>query len=56
MQQHLYVHFFSSNHNCFIRDVSVTITDKTDPLKREDYWTSVPRTMATFGLNIEESV
>ena len=40
MQQHLYEHFCSSNHNCFTSDVSVTFIDKTDPpdpLKREDY-------------------
>ena len=59
MQQHLYEHFCSSNLNCFISDVSVTFIDKTDPsdpLKREDYWRSTLKTMAPFGLNIEESV
>ena len=59
MQQHLYEHFCSSNHNCFISDVSVTFIDKTDPsdpLKREDYWRSTLKTMAPFGLNVEESV
>ena len=59
MQQHLYEHFCSSNHNCFISDVSVTFIDKTDPsdpLKREDYWRSTLKTMALFGLNVEESV
>ena len=59
MQQHLYELFRSSNHNCFISDVSVSFIDKTDPsdpLKREDYWRSTMKTMASFGLNIEESV
>ena len=40
MQQPLYEHFCSSNDNCFIRDVSITFIEKTDPsdpLKREDY-------------------
>ena len=40
MQQHLYEHFRSSNHDCLKRDVSVTFIDKTDPsypLKREDH-------------------
>ena len=40
MQQYLCEHFCSSNHNCFISDVSVIFIDKTDPsdpLKREDY-------------------
>ena len=59
MQQHLHEHFCSSNQNCFISDVSVTFIDKTDPsdpLKREDYWKSTLKTMASFGLNIEDSV
>ena len=59
MQQHLYEHFCSSNHNCFISDVSVTFIDKTnpsDPLKRKDYKRSNLKTMAQFGLNVEQSV
>ena len=59
MQQHLYEEFCSSNHNCFISDVSVTFIDKADPfdpLKREDHWRSTLKTMARFGLNIEEIV
>ena len=55
MQQHLYEHFCSSNHNCFISDVSVTFLDKTDPsdpLQSEEYWRSTLKTMAAFGLNI----
>ena len=59
MQQHLYEHFCSSNYICFISDVSVTFigkTDRLDLLKREDYWRSNLKTMAPFGLNIEESV
>ena len=59
MQQHLYEHFCSRNHNCFISDVSVTFSDKidpSDPLKREDYRRSTLKTMAPFGFNNEESV
>ena len=59
MEQHLFKHFCSSNHNYFISDVSVTFIDKTDPsdpLKREDYWRGTLKTMAPFGLNIEERV
>ena len=59
MQQHLYKHFCSSNHNYFISHVSVIFIDKTDPsdpLKRENYWRSTLKTIAPFGLNIEESV
>ena len=31
-------------------------TDPSDPLKRQDYWRGTLKTMAPFGLNIEESV
>ena len=53
--------FWGSNHNCLVSDVLVAFIDKTDPsdlLKREDYnyWRSTLKTMASFGLNIEESV
>ena len=47
------------NHKGFLSDVSITFIDKTDPsdpLKREDYWRSILKTMAPFGLNIEDSV
>ena len=59
MQQHPHEHFCSSNHNCFISDVSITFIDKTDPsgcLQRKDYWRSTLKTMTPFGLNTEESV
>ena len=59
MQQHLHELFCSSNHNCFISPVSVTLIDKTDPsdpLKRDHYWRSTLKTMTAFGLNVEESV
>ena len=58
MQQHLFNHFCTSGHCGFLEDVSLTFIDKTDPsdpLKREDYWRSTLKTMASFGLNIEES-
>ena len=33
-----------------------TETDPYDPLNRQDYWRSTLKTMAPFGLNVEESV
>ena len=59
MQQHLFNHFCASGDRSFIENLSLTFVDKTDPsdlLKREDYWRSTLKTMALFGLNIEESV
>ena len=59
MQQQLLEHFGSSNDTCFLSDVSVTFfhkTDPSDPLKREDYWRCTLKTMASFGLKVEESV
>ena len=59
MQQHIFEHFSSNDHTGFLEDVSITFIDKTDPsdpLKREDYWRSILKTLSPNGLNIEESV
>ena len=59
MQEHLYGHFSSPGDGGFLNDVSVTLIDKTDgsdPKKREDYWMKTLKTMAPYGLNIEDSV
>ena len=57
--QHLLNHFYTSVHWGFLENVSLTVTDKTDPsdpLKGEDQWRSTLKTMAPFGLHIEKSV
>ena len=59
MQEHLFEHFNEEGHHGFLEDVSITFIDKTDPsepLKRENYWKNVLKTMAPLGLNIEDSV
>ena len=59
MQEHLFRHFSSPGHNCFLNDVSVTFIDKTDrsdPLKRENFWRETLMTMEPYELNIEDSV
>ena len=59
MQEHLHRHFSCPGHRGFLNDVSVTLIDKTDgsgPKKREDYWMKTLKTMAPYGLNIEDSV
>ena len=59
MQQHLFEHFNSEGHHCFLDEISITLIDKTDPfepLKRENYWRSILKAMALWGLNVEDSV
>ena len=59
MQEHLYRHFSNLGHAEFLNVVSVTLIDKTDgsdPKKREDYWMKTLKTVALYGLNIEDSV
>ena len=52
-------HFSMAGHEGFLKDVSITFIDKTDPsdhLRREDYWRQILKTRVPHGLNIEESV
>ena len=59
MQEQLFRYFSSAGHNGFLSDVSVTFIDKkdpSDPLKRKIFWRETLRTMAPYGLNIEDSV
>ena len=46
-------------HHSFLKDVSITMGDKTDPsnpLQRENYWRSTLKTMTPWGLNVEDCV
>ena len=59
MQQHLFDHFSEEGHHVFLKDVSIKLIDKTDPsnpLQRENYWRSTPKTMAPWRLNVEDCV
>ena len=59
MQEHLYRHFSTPGNRGFLDDVSVTLIDKTDgsdPKKQEDYWMKTLKTMAPYGLSIEDRV
>ena len=54
MQPKLFEHFHSEEHNGFLQDCSITLTDKTDgsnPTRREEYWRVVLKTVAPYGLN-----
>ena len=58
MQEHLFRHFSSPGGNGFLNDVLITFiyqTDPSDPLKLEGYWRRTLKTMAPFGLNIEDN-
>ena len=53
MQPKLFEHFHSEEHNLFLQDCSITLTDKTDgsdPTRREEYWRVVLKTVAPYGL------
>ena len=59
MQQHLFEHFSEEWHHSFEEDLPITLIDKTDPsnpLQRENYWRSTLKTMAPWGLNVEDCV
>ena len=58
MQEHHFRHFSSPGLTVFLNDVLITFIDKTDPsdpLEREDYWRRSLKTMASFGVNIEDN-
>ena len=44
------------DHKCFLKDVEVSLIDKTqssDPTKREFYWMRTLKTLYPDGLNID---
>ena len=53
-QWFLHEHFHKDDHHGFEGDVSICLTDKTHPHKREYYWMSIlEMTRAPFGLDVE---
>ena len=51
-QEHLFRHFHSGDHICFLENANIMLIDKTDgqnPKKREDYWRRTLNTYAPFG-------
>lgn len=59
MKQYLFEHFNSKGNHCFLNKISIIFFDKTDPselLKRENYWQSTLKSMAPWGLNVEDSL
>ena len=59
MQRHLYEHYSGVGDCEFLEHLSITLIDKTnpsDPLRREDFWRRLFCTMASYGLNIDETM
>ena len=59
MQEYLWSHFKSEGHNSFLEDVSIALIDKTDgsdPTKRETFWKHTLKTLALYGLSVENGI
>lgn len=58
MKKHFYRHFSSAGHTGLLNDKSVTLIDKTDGSdpKKSDYWMKPLKSLASHGLNIEDTV
>ena len=59
MQEYLFIYFSMAGHGGFLNDVSITSIDKTDLsdlFRRKYYWRQTLKTMALYGLNIEDSI
>ena len=57
MQQNLFEHFSSGDHNSFLDDLSIIFIDKTDPKDPniwEHYWRHSLKTMEPQGLNVKD--
>ena len=56
MEEHISRNFYSEGHNGFLKDVLITLIDKTDASDRKErkkYWMRTLRTLAPSGLNAE---
>ena len=57
MQRYLLEHFLSEGQNGLINIVKIIFTDKfdlSDPTRREEFWRTRLKTLAPYGLNVEE--
>ena len=58
MQKHLYEHCNLPGPTNFLEDVTVTLTDKTDPRNptERDYWIYTLKTKVPIGLTMEDGL
>ena len=57
MQRYLHEYFLSESQNGLINDVEIVFIDKTDPSdpgRREEFCKAKLKTLAPYGLNVEE--
>ena len=57
MQRYLHEHFLSKDHDGLINDVEINFVDKTDPsdpTRKEEFQRTKLKTLAPYGLNVEE--
>ena len=57
MQKYFHYYFLSECHNGLINNVEIIFIDKTDPSypsRRDEFRRSKLKTLAPYGLNIEE--
>ena len=57
MQKYLHDHFLSEDQDSLLNNVEINLIDKTgpsDPERREEFWKTKLRTLATLGLNIDK--
>ena len=56
-QHYLHQHFLSDDHKGLMNDcesIFIDKTDSSDPTRREFFWMRVLKTIAPWGLNIDE--
>ena len=59
MQKYFHDHFLSEDHNGLINDVEIVFinkTDPSDPTRREEFWRNRLKSLAPYGLNVEEQL
>ena len=50
----LYIYIYINDRNNLLEDCNITLIDKTDgsdPIRREEYWRRVLKTVTPYGLN-----